>query len=207
MIMRCKKRFCSKTLRITDIFHNSPCNTESVKCTCSAADLIEDQKRVGCCIAENVSDLIHLDHKCTLSACQIIRRADTCKDTVHNTNICRCRRNVASNLRHQNDQRSLSHIGRFTCHIRSGNDRDTVVMIVQVSIIIDKHIIDDHFLNNRMSSALDVDCSVLIDLRTAVIILTCDQSERNKDIDFRDCFSGLLDSGNVRSNLIADFAE
>ena len=80
-------------------------------------------------------------------------------------------------------------------------------MIVQVSIIIDKHIIDDHFLNNRMSSALDVDCSVLIDLRTAVIILTCDQSERNKDIDFRDCFSSLLDSGNVRSNLIADFAE
>ena len=80
-------------------------------------------------------------------------------------------------------------------------------MIIKIRIIIDKHIVDDHFLNNRMSSAFDIDRSVLIDLRTAVIILTCDQSERNEDIDLRDCLGSLLDSGYVCSNLITDFSE
>ena len=80
-------------------------------------------------------------------------------------------------------------------------------MIVEIRIIVNKHIVDDHFLNNRMSSAFDVDQTVFIDLRATVIVLACHYRQRNKHVDFGNRLRSLLDTCHIRRNLITDLTE
>ena len=117
-----KKRLCADDLAVCNIFYDCPGDRKPVKSRCSAADLIKNEQTPGGSGFQDIRDFRHLDHKGTLSARQIIRRADAGEDPVHNTDLCRFRGHEAPDLRHEDDQGGLSHIGGFTGHIRSGDD-------------------------------------------------------------------------------------
>ena len=126
-----------------------------------------------------------------MTGCKIIRSSYTGKNPVDNTNVRGGCRNIASNLRHENNQRRLPHIGRLTCHIRSGDDGDAVAAVVKIGIIIDKQVIVNHFFDNRMSSILDINRTGFVDFRPAVIVLLCNECQGYKYIQPGDCFGRL----------------
>ena len=184
------------------MFDHRPCNCKSVKGTCTTSDLIQDQKTLCSSISKNIGNLCHFYHKRTLSACKVIRSPDTGKNTVHNTNVCFFCRDKASDLCHQNDQCCLTHVSRFTCHIRTGNDRNSFFLIIKISIICDKHIILYHLLNNRMSAVLDIQHAIFIDLRSDKIISFRHKCKRSKNVQGCDCLCCLLNTDNLFANLL-----
>ena len=59
----------------------------------SPSDLIQNQKTVLCGISKDIRHLAHLNHKRTLTGCQIIRGSYSGKNSIHNSDICLFRRN------------------------------------------------------------------------------------------------------------------
>ena len=86
-------------------------NYDEVSGRLQTTNLIKDEQTVCSRIAQNVGHLVHFHHKGTLTAGKIITRTDTRKNAVHKSDLCLGSRNKASDLRHENDQRSLTHIG------------------------------------------------------------------------------------------------
>ena len=50
----------------------------------------------------------------------------------------RCGRDEAAHLRHEDDQRHLTHIGGFTGHVGAGDDGDPVVLRAQMGVVGDE---------------------------------------------------------------------
>ena len=57
------------------------------------------------------------------------------------TDIRLIRRDEAADLRHQHDQGRLTHISGLSSHVRTGNDGDPVLSVVQICVVGDKHIV------------------------------------------------------------------
>ena len=110
VIMGSKQSLCSQKFCITDVFDNCPGNGQSVKGTGSTANLIQDQQTLRSRIAKNIGHLCHLHHERTLSAGQVVRSSDTGENPVYHTNLCFFCRNKRTNLRHQNNQGTLTHV-------------------------------------------------------------------------------------------------
>ena len=109
MIMRSKQRFCLDA--VMDIFHNCVGNAHTVKGAGTASHLVEDNQTVLRSVFQNLRYLIHLHHKGALACCQIITGTDARKNLIHRANASLTRRNKAANLRHQHQQRYLTHVG------------------------------------------------------------------------------------------------
>ena len=159
-----------------------PCNCKTVKCTGTTSDLVQDQKTSGSGISQNIRNLCHFHHKGTLTACQIIRCTNTSKDSVNNSDVCFFSRDKASDLCHQYDQGSLSHICRLTCHIWTCDNGYPFFMVVQICIICNKHIVLNHLLYNRMTAILDVNHTCCVCFRTYKMISFRYQGKRSKHI-------------------------
>ena len=59
-------------------------------------------------------------------------------------------RNEAADLRHQTDQRHLTHIGGLARHVGAGDDGQQVAAAVHVGVIGDEHIPLEHPFHHRM---------------------------------------------------------
>jgi len=186
------------------VLDHSPCNGKSVKGTGSAADFIQNQKALGCSVSKDIGNLCHLHHKRTLSACQVIRCTYTGKDPVHDTDVCTVSRNKTSDLCHQYDQCCLTHVSRFTSHVRSCDNGNTFFVIIQIGIIRYKHVILYHLFHYRMTTVADINKTNLIDLWTDKIISLCNQCKGRKNIQRGHSFGCTLNTDNLRTDLITD---
>ena len=102
----------------------------------------------------DVGDLVHLHHKGRLTRGKIVGSADARKDRVAQSDLGIGRGHKAAHLRHQHDQRDLAHIGRFTSHVGTGDDRDTVVDIVKQDVVRDEHRVAEQRLHHGMAAVL-----------------------------------------------------
>ena len=59
------------------------------------------------------------DEERALSFCEKIARADARENSVHDTDVGLGRGHERADMRHQGDQRDLSDIGGFSCHVRT----------------------------------------------------------------------------------------
>ena len=187
------------------MFNDGPCNGKSVKCAGSAADFIQYKEAVSCSVTQDISHLGHFNHKCTLSACKVIRCADSCENPVTYTYICFFGRNIGTCLCHKYYKRCLPHISRFTCHIWTGNYWYAVFVIIKICIVWYKHVVGNHFFNNRMSSAYYVNNTFFVNWRTYIIILLRYECKRSKNINSCNCPCGILYTDNLWSNSVSDF--
>lgn len=62
-------------------------------------------------------------------------------------------------LCHNRNQCDLTHIGRFTGHIRSRDNRDAVITFIEQRVIRDEHAVLKHFFDNRMTAVMYLDRS------------------------------------------------
>ena len=105
---------------LVQIFEAGPGDGKSVVGRRAAADLVEDDQRAFRRLIEDRRGFDHLDHEGRASARQIVRRADAAEQAVHRADMRAFRRNVATHLRHQRDQRVLPQKRRFPRHVRAG---------------------------------------------------------------------------------------
>ena len=186
---------------------HSPCNSKTVKCTGATSDLVKDQKASCSCISQNICNLCHLHHKGTLTTCQIIRRTYTGEDPVNNSDVCFFSRDKTSDLCHQYDQGSLSHVGRLTCHVRTCDNGYPFLMVIQICIIRNKHIVLYHLFHNRMTAVFNIYHTCCICLRTYKMISFRNQGKRSKHIQCGHCLGSLLDPHNFFSYCVPYIAE
>ena len=92
MVMRREKRFRTEALGIRHMLDHGPGDSQPVKGTGPAADLIEDDKAFFRRIAQDIRDLGHFHHKGTLAGGKVIRGADAGEDPVAEADIRALRR-------------------------------------------------------------------------------------------------------------------
>ena len=77
----------------------------------SSAYLVEEHQRTGRYVVQDHRCLEHLDHECRLSTGDVVRRSDTGEYLVAVAQSGLSRRDIASDLRHQHDERRLAQKG------------------------------------------------------------------------------------------------
>ncbi len=71
---------------------------------------------------QNSGGFSHLYHESRAAAGQIVRRANAGKNTVDRTYAGPLSRNIAADMRKNDDKCGLAHIGAFAAHVRAGDD-------------------------------------------------------------------------------------
>ena len=171
----------AKKAPVADVFDDRPGNAHAVVGRGAAADLIQDQEAFGGRIAENVGDLVHLDHEGALTAPQVIRGAHAGKDPVCDTQAGLVGGDKASDLGHQDDEGDLTHVGGFAGHIGAGDDADTVLFSVQQRVVGDEFA-RLHLLDDRVASGCDPDGPALVEDRPDVTIAFGDKGQGGVDV-------------------------
>ena len=101
-----------------------------------------------------VTGFRHFDHKSRLSFCQIIAGTDACQNAINRPDFCCACRHIAADMRQQNNKRILPHIGRFTAHIRPGDNQHAAVFIKLQIIGLERFAA--YRFHHRMPAALDM---------------------------------------------------
>ena len=184
-----------------------PGNSQAVKGTGAPADLIQDQQTFGSGITEDIGYLCHLYHKGTLAAGQVIGGPYPGKDPVHYADICLAGRHKRTDLGHKDDQGRLAHIGGFSRHIGAGDHRDTVLPVVQISIIGNEHIIGDHLLYHRMTAVFDIYDPSGIDLWPHILISGSHQGHGQISVQFCDGSGSFLNTLHLSGDHIPDLCK
>src|SRR6266566_3293820 len=110
MIMGCEQCACSTSPVVVQVFNNRAGYCQSVIGACAASDLVEYDQAAWCCMMQDSGGLYHLYHEGTLARCQIILGSNTCEYAIHQSDIGRFSRNIATNLSHQDNQCNLAQI-------------------------------------------------------------------------------------------------
>ena len=171
VVMGGKQGFCPQLFPVRCMFQNGPGNGHAVKGRGTPSDFIEYQQGAGGGVAENLRHLRHLHHKGGLARGQVIRRADTGEQPVHNANPGRFGRDKAAHLGHQDHQGHLTHIGGFTGHVGTSENGDIVAADAQGGVIGYKETALQHLLHHRMASVLDDDFTGQVHFGAAVVIV------------------------------------
>ena len=167
--MRCKKRFRADSSSVC-VLNYRPRDAHSVKRACSASDLVVNYKTRLSRVFKNVRDLVHLKHKRGLSRREIVRRTDTRKYLINNTDSCLICGNVRSHLRHKHDQRDLTHISGFTRHIGARSQHYSVCRRIKLCVVRHEIRVLNELLNNGMTSVLDLNYVGNIYLRFYIMV-------------------------------------
>ena len=198
---------CAELLFVGDELQYRTGDAHTVVGRGTSADLIEDQQALGGRVRNDVGDLVHLHHKGRLTRREIIGSADAGKDRVNKPDLGEGRGHKAAHLRHQHDQRDLAHIGRFTCHIGAGDDRDTVVDIVEQDVIRDEHRVAEQRLHHGMAAVLETNDRVLRDVGAGIAVVRRDIGERYQYIERGDRLGGAFDTVEVECDLLTHIVE
>ena len=78
-------------------------------------------------------------------------------------------------------------------------------LIIQISIIGNKHIIWNHSFNDRVTAFFNIKDSFFIDFRTDIVVALCNKCKRTERIQCGNCFGSLLDSLHLSGNCFTDF--
>ena len=137
--MGCKQS--ARAIAVVQMFNRRPGDGQAIECRRAATDLVENDKRMLGRLVENGRRLDHFNHEGGASARQIVSRTNAREETIDNADMGLARRHISAHLRKHDNQRVLAQIGRFTRHIRTGDDgnaRRLAAGICQIRIIGDK---------------------------------------------------------------------
>ena len=202
MVVSGKQRLGPQKSRVADVLHHCPGNGQAVEGAGASANLVQNEQAVGRGVAQNVSHLGHLHHERTLAGRQVVGRTYPGKDPVHNADLGFLGRDKAADLCHKHNEGSLPHIGGFSGHVWAGDDGNPVLVVVQISVIGDEHIVGDHFFHHRMSARPDVNESFLVDGRTHIIFPLRHQGKGRVHVQSGDGPGRFLDPQHFPADLI-----
>ena len=121
----------------------------------AAPDLVHQHQRVFRRVMQNRRRFGHLHHEGRTSGSEIVRRTNAREDLIERAERHAAGRNKAADMCHQGDQRRLPHIGRFTAHVRAG-DQQQATAVTQARIVGDEGFaIGQLVFHHRMPPAFD----------------------------------------------------
>ena len=109
--------------------------------------------------------------------------------------MCRLCRDKRAHLRHEDNERHLPHVGRFTGHVRAGDDGRAAVLTAKQRVVRHEQRVFEHLLDDRMTARRDRYGIAEIDLGLAVMIVNGDGGKAAQHIQLRDGLRRLLDAG------------
>jgi hypothetical protein len=123
----------------------------------AAADFVHQHQALGRRVVQDGGSFGHLDHEGRAPGSEVVGGADAGEDAVERAEHAAVGRYVAADMGEQGDQRHLPHVGRFTAHVRAGDEQQAAVF-GQQAVVGDEGfgIVGQFALDHRMTAALTV---------------------------------------------------
>ena len=150
------------------IFNRRPSQRQAVEGRCSATDFVQYNERARACTGQDRGGFHHFNHEGRASPRQIISRPDPRIDPIHNADIGFGGRHKTAHLGDDGEQRILPQKGRFTRHIRAGEQahaRTFLASGIQHARIGDKGLSTlraQSRLHHRVATALNHKSAIII---------------------------------------------
>ena len=176
------------------MLHHRTGDAHAVKGGGAAADLVQHHKASGGGIFQDLCHLGHLHHKGGLAGRQIVRRTDAGEDGVHHAHVAAGCRHEGTDLRHQCDQRILTHIRGFTCHIGAGDDQAAVGGAVEGGVVGHKQAALEHLLYHRVTALRDGQLVAVIHNGAAIVVFCRRLRQRSENIQLCNRVCRALDA-------------
>ena len=202
-----KQRLGPEIFRVGHIFQHRARNRHTVKRRGAASDLVENQQAVFGRGAQDRGGLAHLDHKRRFACRQLVRGADSRKNLIDEPDSRRSGRHKAADVREDNDQRDLTHIGGFARHIRAGDDRKPVILAVERRVVGHEHRILAERFDDGVTAVFDLNFAGEIDVRPRIVVQRRRFGHRQIGVQPGDCGGGAHDPRAFRLDFVAQSAE
>ena len=183
------------------MLYHSPGYGKSIKSRCTSSYFIQNNKTLLCGTSQYVGYFGHFYHKGRLTACKVIRSTHSCKNSVANSYVGTFCRYKGSYLCHKHYKCRLPHIGRLTCHIGTGDNAHSMLLIIEVGIIGNKAALSHDSFYYRMSSVFYIYNSLVIYKGFSKIILIGNICQRLHTVNSRNRLGSFLNP----FHLICDF--
>ena len=205
VIVRCKLGAAAAERIVMEKFRHGPCDRKTVKGTCTAADLIENDQTFRRDMVQNICRFHHFHHKGTLPASEVVSCTDTGEDTVDQTDFGGVGGQETSHLSHDDQQGRLADIGGFTGHIRSGNKHHAVQVSIQHAVVGNELAAIALGIQYGMSAAFDDEAVIVVDGGAVVVVQTGTFGQTAEGIDFGESIGGILNAGGELQSETAEF--
>ena len=192
MIVRGEKRLRAELFGVDRVLQNRSGNRHAVEGRRAAPDFVENQKRPWRRVFENVRHLVHFHHERRLPRGKIVGRADAGEELIDNADARACRRHEASHLRHEDNQRHLTHVGGFARHVGARDDCRTAAVCAKDRVVRNEERVFEHLLDDRVPALRDADFIRKIDLGAAVVVVDGGACKAAKHVEAGDCLRGFL---------------
>ena len=138
-----------------NVLHHRPGNAHTVIGTGAPADFVQKNEAVSGSMTKDMRYLLHFYHEGTLTCRNIISGSYPGENAVHRREGSAFRRNEGPCLCHNSQHRHLTHIGRFACHVGSSDNKDFLIMMVELRIVGHEHFSFQGMLYHGMAAILD----------------------------------------------------
>ena len=135
---------------------------------------------------QNLAHLGHLDHEGRLAAGEVVARADTREDAVDHADARAFRGYERADLRHERDERDLTHVGRLTGHVGAGDDGGAILALAHVGVVRDEERVFEHALDDGVAAVVNFDDAAVVHARTAIVVVHRDGRERAERVELGD---------------------
>ena len=92
-------------------------------------------------------------------------------------------RNEGAGLSHENQHGNLAHIRRFTGHVRTGDNQDFMVIVIEVDVVGDEEFIFQILFDNGMAAVLDANGGLGIEGRPDVAVVIGGRGQTVQAVD------------------------
>ena len=135
---------------------------------------------------QNLAHLGHLDHEGRLAAGEVVARADTREDAVDHADARALGGHERADLRHERDERDLTHVGRLTGHVGAGDDGGAVLALAHIGVVRDEERVLEHALDDGVAAVVNFDDAAVVHARTAIVVVHRDGRERAERVELGD---------------------
>src|SRR5690554_180598 len=170
-------------LHIYQCSHDSIGYGHAILGTGTSSNFIHDCKRTRGRSTKNEGGLLHLYEKGRFSASQIVTSPHSAEQSIGYPDLRRCCGDIAPNMCHDHNECILSEIGRFSCHVRSGDETEPFSFTPHGKAIRDKFTFCEVLFNHWVPPAGDIKGVLVDQFRSAVSIEIGALRKRLKAID------------------------
>ena len=111
------------------------------------------------------------------------RRADAREDAVDHADARRCLAGTnAADLRHERDERDLTHVGRLTGHVGAGDDGGAVLALAHIGVVRDEERVLEHALDDGVAAVVNFDDAAVVHARTAIVVVHRDRTRSEQSV-------------------------
>ena len=194
---------------VVQMLHAGPGDGQAVEGRRAAPDLVQDDQRAVAGLVQDGRRLHHLHHEGRAAARQIVGRTHAAVEPVHHPDVRALRRHETAHLGQHGDQRVLAQEGRFTGHVRAGQQPQPVVRS-EVAVVGDEGpgvAGVQHRLHHRVTPALDREGEAAVHHRPAVAPLRRQLGQRGGDVERGQGVGGLGDGLGAAGHLLHEVVE